>query len=336
MLRTFRNFEVPELNAFHRSVELKCAGFRIGRHETQRMMSDYGLLDKVSPFVNRLTLSAVSIVLEGEARFEESGRRLFVKGGSLVGADQNNCATEAYAPTTTAGAGAGAAACSAAEGANARSVFLFVDWDPKVFGGGIKSFEDVRLTELDRTRLAACASDLVRATTTAAAAAKVAAEIISILRAAGLPMTKLTSSDLAAHASATTTPEDQRLVTALDIRLSNMESHPSLDEIASDLGWSDRHTNRRIGQLVDTDTIPWAQWRTWLRAVRLMNAFRVLSLPEATTELAAKKAGFRSPTALCHAFTKANLPSPGALSKACQSGGLDAWTPIVDRRLCAA
>jgi len=316
LLRTFRNFEIPELNAFHRSVELKCPGFRIGRHETQRLMSDYGLLNRATPFVHRLDLSAVSIVLEGEARFEEGSRRIFVREGTLVAADQLNQPTEAYAPTERA----------------TKSAFLFVDWDPKIFGGGgIKRFEGVRLKELDRARLAICAHDLVREEAPESErVVELAAEILSILRACGLPMTNVTAKELGDHASRTTTKEDQRLLTALDKRLSNIELHPSLDEVADDLGWSDRHTTRRIGDLVEAKAIAWPQWKTCTKAVRLMNAFRVLSLPEGTTELAAKKAGFRSPAALCHAFAKANLPSPGVLAKACHRGVLDAWTSLVN------
>jgi transcriptional regulator GlxA family with amidase domain len=72
-------------------------------------------------------------------------------------------------------------------------------------------------------------------------------------------------------------------------------------------------------------------WRGALHHMRLAHALRLISAPGATTELVARHTGFRSPTALCHAFAKGGLPSPGVLARAARKDALESWTAFARR-----
>ena len=69
----------------------------------------------------------------------------------------------------------------------------------------------------------------------------------------------------------------------------------------------------------------WGHWRSALHQARVLSALRLLSAPGATTERVAKLAGFRSPSALCHTFAVAGLPSPGALAREARRDPLVTW-----------
>jgi AraC-like DNA-binding protein len=220
---------------------------------------------------------------------------------------------EAYAPSTVGG----------------NAVVLVVDWDTRQLGAGYGTFESNRLTANDIARIDQHSRMLASGEGDAPIRASI--EILNILRAVGLPIEKVNEADLVDRQNATTHEADQRLLTAINAKLSNLASFPSIDDVSDELGWSGRHTNRRLSSLGQTYKVPWPQWRTMLHATRMSNVLRLLSVPGATTELVARKTGFRSPSALCHALTKVNLPSPSVLSKACQAGALGAWTSIADR-----
>jgi len=94
-----------------------------------------------------------------------------------------------------------------------------------------------------------------------------------------------------------------------------------------ELGSNARTVHRRIERIAERYVLPWSHWRSALHHTRIVQAIRWLGAPGATTELVARLTGFRSPTALCHAFAAAGLPSPGTLARAARRGPLEAWAP---------
>ncbi len=266
------------------------------------MATDWALVERASPFVGALPgKTSVSIVLEGHGRFEENARRDWLSIGSIVASNQAQLGTEAYA--------------------GERTSVLVIEWHPEPYGAPAKGrFDHQRLSvrDLERARLASAGLDGPDPTSAVL-------ELVDVLRANGLPLERFERGDLAP-----TTADEQRLARAIDAGLSRLEAFPSIEDVADELGWTTRHVNRRYGELAATLGMTASTWRGLLHHMRLVTAFRLLSVPTATTELVARRTGFRSPSALCHAFAKAGLPSPGVLARAAQRDVLDAWTAFSD------
>lgn len=296
MFRVLTRFEVAELQARHRSMEARAEGLRIGYHRGENVSTDYGLLDRAVGLTPQ-SRSAITILLEGEGRFEERRARAWLTPGTLAISDQRARGTEAFAGPV--------------------SSYLVLEWDPRIHGAAAPSeFRTSRLDARDLERLRRLALDLEGPDPTSATLS-----VLAILRANGLPLAPVAAGDLADR----TTAADRALTAAVQTRLSRLEAHPALEDVVADLGWTSRHVNRRLGALAKTYGVPWEHWRKSLHLARMLAALRLLSVG-ATTELVSRKTGFRSPAALCHAFAKAGLPSPGVLARAARSEVLDAWT----------
>lgn len=164
------------------------------------------------------------------------------------------------------------------------------------------SFDDVTVSSAHR-------SALETLTALEGAPANVLAGVRDVLRANGLPLEDLAAADLAALYGATR--EDRALFAAALAPLNHLESKPMLADVQAALALSARQTARKLAKLGERFDI--GAWRTHLGAWRTMAACALLSRPGATTEWVAKRVGFGSPVALCHAFQRAGLPSPGTL-----------------------
>lgn len=283
MLRDVGHLHVPGLDAFHRSVEVRTPELRVCAHRGRNVASDFGLLERCVPFLHRLTRPAVSVLLEGRGRFEEDGRRVAVAPGDFVHSDQARAGTEAYTGTPCA--------------------WITVDWDPALGDGPARGlFEVGRIRAADREHLAAAAAGL-----DGAGVGDAVVDIFAILRANGLPVERVAGLDLD-EAQAT----DQRLQAAVARHLSNLAEKPAIEDVASDLGWNARRVHRRLDAIAAKYAFTFSHWRGSLHYARLLAALRLLSAPEATTRDVARRTGFRAPSALCHAFSEAGLPSPRA------------------------
>lgn len=312
VLRERRWFEAPELDAWSSGVELRTPFLRFCVQSSRNVSTDWGVVERAVPFVHRMSRPGLSLVLAGRGRFDEHGRHHEVRTGDLALSDQRQHGTEAYAGPT--------------------SRLLALEWDPRVMGAGRAG--SVGIDRIDPRTLAAladCASRLERAPTDAHASAA-AIEIVQRLRALGLPLARIDAGVL----RRTSDDGEQRLADALGQSLSRLREHPDLEDVSGELGWSTRLVNRRVGDMVARYGIPWDGWRAMLRSFRLTTALRLLSVPGATTEGVAKLTGFRSPSALCHAFDKAGLPSPGAFVRAAKVDVLAGWSAFAATPVAAA
>ncbi len=297
MFREERSYFAPEVDAHYWGVELRSPNLRIARMVMKNVTSDYGLLERATPFSGNSTRSCLTLVIEGEGRFDELGRRAFTKAGDLLVSDQRARGTEAYTGTS--------------------SEILVLEWDPRVFGAPVRGrFRQVRLGLRERGVLRSLARRL-----SGPSPAPFAVALLDRLRAYGLPFVSVAEGDLADR----TSEADRRLSAEVARQLSQLTSHPSIDDLTDALGWTTRHVNRRFAALARAHGMPFHHWRALLHHTRLLTASRLMSAPGATTELVARLTGFRSPTALCHAFAKASWPSPGTLARLAKRDVLDAW-----------
>jgi AraC-like DNA-binding protein len=303
MLAFVHTLDAPELDAFHRHVNVHAAGLRVSFCEGRQVVSDYALLQRAHPFLHVMGRSSISMNLQGRGRFEEGGRRAWLDPGDLVLSDQRRGGTEAYA---------------------GDSVMLVVDWSPplgKPLGG---DFSLGRLDRRDRARLI----ELGRALLQPAGPAQAVARMLELLRAMGLPLESVTARDLEADE---TDCHDQRLHQEMGEHLSRLDRHPSIDELSERIAWNHRRIHRHIASSAARHALPWHTWRGALQYARLLRTIQLLGSPRATTERVARAVGFRSPSALCHALAEGGLPSPGVLAHLARRDALSRWVDFGPR-----
>ncbi len=297
MLRDVRRLEVPELDVFHELIDVRTPGLRVGIQSGRNVASDYALLQRAAPFVDHLKRPQLVVLIDGYARLDERGTRLWYEPGTLMLSDASRGGLDAFGGAT--------------------SRWLVLDWDPAVMGAPFTG--EPRATVLspgDVARLSRAADGL-----SGARAAEAVTCILSIVRANGFDFAAISPGDLEREAD----HGDARIHAAVVRQLSNLQSRPAIVDLAADLGAGERRLHRHIAAIAARYRLPWAHWRAALHHTRLLQAIRLLAAPGATTEIVARVAGFRAPSALCHAFDKGGLPSPGALARAARQGALDAW-----------
>ncbi len=268
---------------------------------SRNVVTDYTLLDRAMPYMHRKRRPSLLVILEGEGRFEERGKRSFLRQGDLVRSDARLGGTEAHA--------------------GAPSRCLALEWDPAVHGASFAHAYLVdRLTTRDLTRLTELAAALDRSDPAYAAALT-----LETLRAIGIPFHRVDPRALRAENAAL-----QPLQAALSRRLSALEERPSMGDLESSLAWNSRRIHRTMKSLVDAYDFSWRNWREALHQARLLQASRLLAAPGASTELVARLSGFGAPAALCHAFTNAGWPSPGILARAARGDVLGTWSQLAE------
>jgi transcriptional regulator GlxA family with amidase domain len=146
--------------------------------------------------------------------------------------------------------------------------------------------------------------------------------IVDTLRSWGMSFARPSEHDLRELVD----PVDDALQHHLSRALSNLAQFPDSNELTSMVGLHPRAFTRRLSALARDYHMPWSHFRSALHHTRIVQALRLLASAKATTESVARLTGFRAPTALCHAFAKAGLPSPGVLGQAARKQAIDAWT----------
>ncbi|HEX3344245.1 MAG TPA: hypothetical protein VHS09_06715, partial [Polyangiaceae bacterium] len=148
---------------------------------------------------------------------------------------------------------------------------------------------------------------------------------LDFLRTLGFPLRRIEHGEL--HERLDARAELARRVhAACSTALASLPMRPAMVDVVSALETHPRQIHRLVAAVAERYRLPWAHWRATLHHLRLAHALRLLSAPGATTEHVARRTGFRSPTALCHAFAKGGLPSPGVLARSARRGALEAWT----------
>lgn len=202
------------------------------------------------------------------------------------------------------------------------SLSITIDWDARWFASrAIDIAPAFRVGDRGTSALRARASELRVAIEQAwrapasPAQGRIAphvAEILALLRAEGLDVPACGAADLAT----TFTPEVASTSRALDRALSRTEELPMLVDVESAAGVSARTVQRWLPRVFEA----WGQssstpesFRALRTRVQLVRACLVMSHAESSTERAAQVVGFSSPNALCRAFARAQLPSPGRI-----------------------
>jgi AraC-like DNA-binding protein len=134
--------------------------------------------------------------------------------------------------------------------------------------------------------------------------------LFEYVAAEGLPIPDPDALDAIDHAS-------QVGMSAVDAVLNELDQKPQLIDLEKRLGCSRWTLNRSLRQLNQTYGLcglaGGTDWRAMRAFARLRVAGLLLTNPRATTRAIADTVGYRSPEAMCHAFSNAGLPSPGRL-----------------------
>lgn len=298
MLFATRRLHAPALDASHEDTEVRTPHLRLAVRRGHNVTTDYALLGRSVPFAHRMARPQISVLFAGGGRIEECGRRLWVASSDVVISD----------------GGARRGGSMAYTGPELHQ--LLVEWDPAVFGAPWdRELDALRLRSRDLGRLAIAAERAARPET----ARDGLRSVLELLRAAGVPFTNV-------EVPITSDEPRARLWGVVGSVLSSLVKFPSIDDVTDALAWNPRRVHRALKGLAHDYALPWTEWRSALHSQRMLDATRLLGAPGATTELVARLTGFRSPSALCHAFANAELPSPGTLARAAQRDVLDAWS----------
>jgi AraC-like DNA-binding protein len=290
---------VPELDASHEQVDVRTPGLRIGVHCGRNVTSDYALLHRAAPFLHHLRRSQLVIMLAGHGRYDENGRREWLRPGVVALTDQGCRGTDSFG------------------GATYRC--LLIEWDAREVGASVAG--PVRVETISSRALAAL--DDASHGLAGNRPAQAMSTIVALLRAWGLDLARQSARDLE---NAADDAEDDRVQVALSEHLSSLHAKPAITDLVQRLRLNERQLSRRIGHLARRYGLPWVHWRAALHHTRLLQATRLLAARGATTEVVARLTGFRAPSALCHAFDKGRLPPPGVLARAARHDALDGWT----------
>jgi hypothetical protein len=306
VLREVRSFEAPELGVTHRKIELRSPGLRIGTECNTHIASDFALVERASPFLEHTRRPQLLVLLDGVARLDEQGHRLWYESGTVAVSDGGLGGLDAIAGD-----------CSR---------WIVLSWDPELFAAPIHGRAQLApIGPRDLARLERLSRTLAGPESTAAAV-----EMIDVLRSFGVGFEPVSAGDLAE--AARPAEEEQRLHEVIAQQLTQLDSSPAIVDLIDELGFGERQLHRRIAKLATRYNLPWTNWRSALHHARMLHAIRLIGVPGATTEQVARLAGFRAPTALCHAFADAGLPSPGVLARAARREVLAGWAELAPSR----
>jgi AraC-like DNA-binding protein len=305
VLREVCRTVVPELDAIHAKAEVRWPTLRVGTEGGRHIASDFALVEHAAPFVHHVRCTQLVVLLEGVGRFDEAGRRVWFEAGSMMLSDSSAGGLDAFA--------------------GERSRWLVLSWDPDARGAPHRGpLEVAPVGKRDLARLDELSRELAGPN-----GPQAAARILDLARSHGLGFEQVSIADLEHHAPA---EAEQSLHRALTEQLSKLDTFPAVSDLVREIGSGERQLHRRIAKLATRYQLPWSHWRSALHHARMAQAIRLLGAPGATTELVALRAGFRSPTSLCHAFADSGLPSPGALARAARREGLAGWAGVNRQR----
>jgi AraC-like DNA-binding protein len=258
------------------------------------LVTDFANLNRAIPFLQRLAdRSKINVVLSGEGRVDARDGATTLQAGELA-SSASDASTEAH-----------------------TGDLLTIEWSPRVLGAAQgKSVGFRRLSVSDTERMAQLATELE-----GPARCLAIQEILELLRAQGIALGPVSLAEL--MESEPEACQLQLLQSALSERLTALHEFPTLEEVSAKLGWDQRRVHRRLTRLRQTYAVVWLHWREFVHQARMLRAMQLLSVPAATTELVARLSGFRAPSALCHAFARADLPSPGRFATLASAGRSD-------------
>ena len=280
--------EIADTGAvFHRTV-MRHQRFRVTVQTSRGMVTDFAVVDRISPFFQRARRAEAMVLLAGRGYFGDGGRPVSLAPGDFVISDQTRGEAEGYAGSP----------CE----------MLSLEWDPGELGPAVRGkprWSRIGAADLARLRAHVRQADhepsevwVVR--------------LLEMLRAAGLPLVRIDDP------RALRDDPDQlvRVHGALDGALARLDLHPSLAEMAGALSLSERQAHRNLAALVRRYGITFgSSWRGLVSHARLEWLTQVLSVPALPLARVAQLTGYRSTEAVCHALALRGAPSPTALAR---------------------
>lgn len=127
----------------------------------------------------------------------------------------------------------------------------------------------------------------------------------------GLPLAR----DVTQESSERIVSADRRFSRVIEATLFELASRPMAIDLGNVLGVTERHALRLANDFLRRYYVTAIGWREAVRGLRLELGVFFATNPRATTERVSRAVGFSSPTALCHAFHHAGLPSPNAVRR---------------------
>jgi hypothetical protein len=154
-----------------------------------------------------------------------------------------------------------------------------------------------------------------------------AASTRSALRSLGLSLDE----EAVLAAARTIEPWHARFGAALEAVLFPLSGKPMAVDLGNQLGLGGRQVVRLANEYFARFHVSVETWSEYVRGMRFSLGLFFASHPSARTESLSRALGFSSPTALCHAFQAAGLPSPQTVRR--ELAGLAARRPPVPSEL---
>ena len=170
-----------------------------------------------------------------------------------------------------------------------------------------------RLGATGRAALRRLGAELARSGSTGTRSLRDAVSwVASVATAAGIALPPRAVRERVVEASA----HDARIASAIEASTARFSERPHGVDLAQHLGISERHALRLVNEHIARHFVSVPTWRALIGEHRLWLGVLLLGTGRARTEEASRWLGHTSPTSLCHAFARAQLPSPGALGHA--------------------
>lgn len=289
MLFTNRMIHAPDLGLHTGGYLLSHTKFRIALEVARELISDAGVFarafSQASPASSR---NVLFLPLCGIARIRRLGHEAILRRGEFLMEEKQR----GYLPRYE------------------YAVVLIVEWEAgflatRPFAPGSTG----RISRSGLHRLRRIVGSLPLVGHGDQAASQMAASILSVLRAEGLPFDLASAGDL-------DEPTDSwvnQLNRAVDDAIQGVGRGPAIQDLQRTLGWSPRTIQRRLHEKHLRYGLHSSGWRDLLLRSRLAYGTNLLSAPGATTELVSATLGYGSPHALRKAMIEAGLPAPGQI-----------------------
>ena len=296
MILSRQKTSVPELEADFTLRSLVHPRYQVHLVCNKKVISDDALLRRALTPERHVSRPVIMVVLEGRARMRAYGSEKWLGPGDV-----------------------GLAGCKEAiemrrEGATFRS--MMIEWDPeRGLGERLPASLEVGTVLPILTRLESCVERLLDVETCTEQAALHLHDVLSLLAVSGLPLKAPRPSELVALVS----PQEAHLSRALDVALSELSTQPMVVDLTRALGVSARHMSRLVSSFNERYGFTTRNWCGTRTRRRLQLGAGFMALDGATTELVARRVGYRSPSAFCRALALAGLPSPRKVREAVRS-----------------
>jgi AraC-like DNA-binding protein/mannose-6-phosphate isomerase-like protein (cupin superfamily) len=287
LVQSFRR-GVADREAFATRTMFRGKDFSIAVLGGGEIAVDRGVLGPAVKFARRLRRPQISIVLEGVGYVDVDGRLVTLREGDVLATDQRRHRAEGYG--------------------GLRSSVIVLDWDESSpFETSLRCEGSVAsLAAHDRTTLLEHVADVEHEPPE-----RWVYELTRLLAAIGILARPLPD-----RRSLPASPRPLVvLYGALGTVLSRLDTHPSLDDVATMIGVSERQTKRLLAELTRGYAHSFTSWRDFLHETRLDWTAQLLSVPNLGIERASKLAGYRSSIALHHALSTRGGKTPGTIAR---------------------